>query len=81
MQLRCKILIGSSIDAKLNIIDMKRITVTLPDQTAAALEDWAAQQGRPTANLAAFLIEQSMIQARETGRYSSSDSIPVAQTK
>ena len=60
---------------------MKRITVTLPDQTAAALEDWASQQGRPTANLAAFLIEQGIIQAREKGLYSSSDSNQTTQAK
>ncbi len=38
--------------------DMKRITITLPDQIASELEDWADQQGRPTANLAAYLVEQ-----------------------
>lgn len=52
--------------------EMKRITVTLPDQMAEALEDWATQQGRPTANLASFLIEQGIIQAKEKGLYQSS---------
>lgn len=47
--------------------DMKRITVTLPDQIAEALEVWATQQGRPTANLASFLIEQGINQAQEKG--------------
>lgn len=48
---------------------MKRITVTLPDQVAEALEAWASQQGRPTANLASFLIEQGIIQAQDKGLY------------
>ncbi|MFQ3619278.1 MAG: hypothetical protein SNJ50_21530 [Cyanobacteriota bacterium] len=38
----------------------KRIMVTLPDSIAADLEKWADQEGRPTANLAAFLIEQAV---------------------
>jgi metal-responsive CopG/Arc/MetJ family transcriptional regulator len=49
--------------------EMKRITVTLPDQIAEALEEWASQQGRPTANLASFLIEQGIIQAQDKGLY------------
>jgi metal-responsive CopG/Arc/MetJ family transcriptional regulator len=49
------------------MVDMKRITVTLPDQIAEALENWATQQGRPTANLASFLIEQGITQAQEKG--------------
>ena len=61
--------------------DMKRITVTLPDQMAEALEDWAMQQGRPTANLASFLIEQGIIQAQEKGSYKSSAVSKAATTK
>lgn len=53
---------------------MKRITVTLPDQIAEALEEWASQQGRPTANLASFLIEQGINQAQEKGSYHASTS-------
>ena len=49
--------------------EMKRITITLPDQIAEALEEWASQQGRPTANLASFLIEQGIIQAQDKGLY------------
>lgn len=49
--------------------EMKRITVTLPDQIAEALEEWASQQGRPTANLGSFLIEQGIIQAQDKGLY------------
>ena len=60
--------------------DMKRITVTLPDQVAEALEEWAAQQGRPTANLAAFLVEQGMQQAQEKGQYSPKNSATTKAT-
>jgi metal-responsive CopG/Arc/MetJ family transcriptional regulator len=56
------------------MLDMKRITVTLPDQIAEALEEWASQQGRPTANLASFLIEQGIVQAQEKGSFHSSTS-------
>lgn len=49
--------------------EMKRITITLPDQTATELEDWADQQGRPTANLAAYLVELGINQAKEKAQY------------
>jgi hypothetical protein len=35
----------------------KRLNLTLPDTVYEELEDWAQQQGRPTANLGSFLIE------------------------
>jgi hypothetical protein len=35
----------------------KRVFITIPDAVFTDLEDWADQQGRPTANLAAFLVE------------------------
>lgn len=38
----------------------KRITVTLPDEVATALEEWAKEEGRPTANLATFLIQKAV---------------------
>ena len=43
----------------------KRTTITLPDAVFAELEDWATQQGRPTAGLAAFLVELSLRDAKE----------------
>ena len=49
--------------------EMKRITVTLPDQIAESLEELSSQQGRPTANLASFLIEQGIVQAQDKGLY------------
>lgn len=45
----------------------KRINVTLPDAVFDELEWWAESQGRPTANLANFLIESSLRQAKERG--------------
>lgn len=45
----------------------KRINVTLPDSVADELEDWADAQGRSIANLAAFLLEMSLKQAKERG--------------
>lgn len=48
---------------------MKRITITLPDATAVELEDWAQQQGRPVANLATFLVELGIREAKEKGDY------------
>jgi len=38
----------------------KRTTITLPSAVYEALEHWAEDEGRPTANLAAYLIEQSV---------------------
>ena len=35
----------------------KRTTIVLPDKVFEALEEWADKEGRPTANLAAFLVE------------------------
>lgn len=54
---------------------VKRITVTLPDSVAAQLEDWADKQGRPPANLATFLIELGIIQAKESGEYKPSGKV------
>jgi len=48
---------------------MKRITITLPDAAAVELEDWAVQQGRPVANLATFLVELGLREAKEKGDY------------
>jgi hypothetical protein len=44
---------------------MKRFMVTLPDSVFAELRDWAESEGRPTANLAAFLIEQAIRKHRQ----------------
>ncbi len=36
---------------------MARFTVVIPDEIAADLQSWADYEGRPRANLAAYLIE------------------------
>ena len=40
----------------------KRTTITLPDSVYDDLEQWAANEGRPTANLAAYLVENCVKQ-------------------
>lgn len=45
----------------------KRVMLTLPDSVFKDLEEWADKQGRPTANLAAFLVEMAITQAKEKG--------------
>ncbi len=45
----------------------KRVYVTLPDSVYEALERWADKQGRPTANLAGFLLEVAVLEAQKTG--------------
>lgn len=40
--------------------DVKRFTITLPSQIYEDLEKWAQAEVRPTANLAAFLLEASV---------------------
>jgi hypothetical protein len=47
----------------------KRVQVTLPDRLAAELEQWADSDGRPLSNLCAFLLEQSVKQAKQTGEF------------
>ena len=38
----------------------KRVNLTLPDIVYDELEAWAEYQGRPVANLAAYLVESSI---------------------
>ncbi|AFY84988.1 MULTISPECIES: ribbon-helix-helix domain-containing protein [Oscillatoria] len=46
----------------------KRVHVTLPDAVYDALERWADSQGRPVANLAAFIIETAVQGANNDGK-------------
>jgi hypothetical protein len=46
---------------------MKRINITLPDSIHDLLVDWAESQGRPAANLAAFIIEKEISEAKDRG--------------
>jgi hypothetical protein len=52
----------------------RRIYVTLPDAAYADLEAWADEQGRPTANLAAFLIELGIRDAKQKGDFKTRES-------
>ena len=45
----------------------KRVNLTLPDVVYEDLERWARLQGRPPANLGAFLVEASIRKAKESG--------------
>lgn len=47
----------------------KRINVTLPDAVAELLEKWADHEGRPTANLAAYIIETAVRDAESKGKF------------
>ncbi|MBD2055301.1 hypothetical protein H6F88_04555 [Oculatella sp. FACHB-28] len=51
----------------------KRIFVTLPDTVHQDLEGWAEYQGRPTANLAAYLIELGLREAKDRGEFKKLD--------
>lgn len=45
----------------------KRVFLTLPDVVFQDLERWADAQGRPVANLGAFLVETAVREAKERG--------------
>ncbi|MBW4456209.1 MAG: hypothetical protein KME55_27865 [Nostoc indistinguendum CM1-VF10] len=47
----------------------KRVNLTLPDVIYEDLEAWAEYQGRPTANLAAYLVESAIREAKEKGEF------------
>lgn len=47
----------------------KRVNLTLPDVIYEELEAWAEYQGRPTANLAAYLVESAIREAKEKGEF------------
>lgn len=50
------------------IVDMtKRIQVTLPDRLAEDLQKWADYDGRPLSNLAAYLLEHAVTEAKKEG--------------
>jgi predicted DNA-binding protein len=42
----------------------KRVYITLPDKVYEALQQLAVGQGRPVANLAAYLVERAVEQAQ-----------------
>lgn len=45
----------------------KRVFLTLPDTLHEDLSNWAEAQGRPVANLAAFLVEIAVREAKMSG--------------
>lgn len=61
----------------------KRFTVTVPDSVFEELEGWAEYQGRPTANLAAYLIEVGLRQAKLEGEFKTlkDEPSPTGRTK
>lgn len=56
-----------NIQIELNV--SKRVNLTLPDVIYEDLEAWAEYQGRPTANLAAYLVESAIREAKEKGEF------------
>lgn len=50
------------------MIVSKRVYITLPDSVYDALERWADDQGRPTANLAAYVVEKAIEEAQKEGK-------------
>ena len=50
------------------MLDMtKKVQVTLPDRIAIELEAWAEYDGRPLANLCAYLLEKAVSESKEKG--------------
>ncbi|BAZ36703.1 XRE family transcriptional regulator (plasmid) [Calothrix sp. NIES-4101] len=47
----------------------KRVNLTLPNLVYKELQAWAEYQGRPTANLAAYLVESAIREAKEKGEF------------
>jgi hypothetical protein len=42
--------------------DMSKLSVNIPEEVATDLQQWADEEGRPRANLAAFLLELAVRQ-------------------
>jgi len=42
------------------MIVSKKFSITVPDEVFTLMEEWAEKQGRPTANLAAYLLEAGL---------------------
>ncbi|BAZ65550.1 hypothetical protein AMR41_26205 [Hapalosiphon sp. MRB220] len=51
----------------------KKFSITVPDYVFEDLEELAKIQGRTTANLAAFLVETGIREAREKGELRSKE--------
>jgi len=59
----------------------KKVYVTLADTVQEDLEGWADYQGRPTANLAAYLIELGIREAKERGEFKTAQNTPATESK
>ena len=59
----------------------KRFTITVPDSVYEDLEHWSDQQGRPAANLAAFLVEVGILAAKERGEIQAKNTNATSQGK
>lgn len=59
----------------------KKVYVTLPDTVQEDLEGWADYQGRPTANLAAYLIELGIREAKAKGEFKTNQKSPATESK
>ena len=46
----------------------KKFSITVPDEIEADLQQWADFEGRPKANLAAFIVEMA-VKARYPDKY------------
>jgi rRNA-processing protein FCF1 len=74
------ITMGQEVEMEIEEFVSKRINITLPDSVVEELENWAEAQGRSLANLAAFLLELSVKQAKEKGEIPAQE-FPVQQKK
>ncbi|MEM7770419.1 MAG: hypothetical protein AAF327_07900 [Cyanobacteria bacterium P01_A01_bin.37] len=50
------------------VLEMAKFSITLPEEVNKDLQLWADSEGRPKANLAAFLVE-SAVRAKYPGKY------------
>ena len=69
---------AQTIQAQENV--SKRVNLTLPDVVYDELEAWAEFQGRPTANLAAYLVESAIREAKESGEFKTLQNDPLASS-
>ena len=47
----------------------KKVFASVPDAVAKDLEEWSKQQGRSLSNLIAYLLENSVRNAKEQGEF------------
>ena len=47
----------------------RKVFASVPDAVAKDLEEWSKQQGRSLSNLIAYLLENSVREAKEQGEF------------